>query len=40
MAEALKGIGFEGMYEVALGADLVAANEALEWAEAYNDGKK
>ncbi|QHQ60426.1 ferredoxin [Anaerocolumna sedimenticola] len=40
MAEALKELGFEGMYEVALGADLVAASEAKEWAEAYSEGKK
>jgi ferredoxin hydrogenase large subunit len=40
MAEALKGLGFEGIYEVALGADLVAASESEEWAEAHAEGKK
>lgn len=40
LAEAMKEIGFTGMYEVALGADLVAASEAEEWAEAYKEGKK
>jgi ferredoxin hydrogenase large subunit len=40
MAEALKELGFEGMYEVSLGADLVAASEAEEWADAHKDGKK
>ena len=40
MAEALKELGFEGMFEVALGADLVAASEAREWADAHKEGKK
>lgn len=40
IAEAIKELGFDGMYEVALGADFVAASEAEEWAEAYNEGKK
>lgn len=40
MSEALKELGFAGMYEVALGADLVAASEAEEWAEAHAEGKK
>jgi ferredoxin hydrogenase large subunit len=40
MAKALKTLGFDGMYEVALGADLVAASEAEEWAEAHKEGKK
>lgn len=40
MNHALKELGFDGMYEVALGADLTAANEAEEWAEAHTEGKK
>lgn len=40
ITEALKQLGFAGVYEVALGADLVAASEAEEWAEAYQEGKK
>ncbi|MGB8452331.1 MAG: 4Fe-4S dicluster domain-containing protein [Anaerocolumna sp.] len=40
MADALKELGFDGMYEVALGADLVAASEAKEWAQAHKEGKK
>jgi len=40
MAIALKELGFKDAYEVALGADFVAASEAVEWAEAYEDGKK
>ncbi|HCL01579.1 MAG TPA: ferredoxin [Lachnoclostridium phytofermentans] len=40
MTEALKQLGFTGIYEVALGADLVAASEAEEWAEAYKEGMK
>jgi len=40
MAESLKELGFDGMYEVALGADLVAASEAEEWADAHEEGKK
>ncbi len=40
MANALKELGFDGMYEVALGADLVAASESKEWAEAHKEGKK
>lgn len=40
IAEAIKELGFEGVYEVALGADLVAASEAEEWAEAYEKGEK
>lgn len=38
--EAIKALGFQDMYEVALGADLVAHSEAKEWAEAYKEGKK
>lgn len=37
---ALKKIGFADMIEVALGADMTAAAEAAEWAEAYHEGKK
>lgn len=40
LAEAIKELGFDGVYEVALGADLVAASEAQEWSEAYKEGKK
>ncbi|MDD5935131.1 MAG: 4Fe-4S dicluster domain-containing protein [Clostridiales bacterium] len=40
LAEAIKELGFEDVYEVALGADLVAASEAEEWAEAYEKGEK
>lgn len=40
MAETLKELGFDGMYEVALGADLVATSEATEWADAHSEGKK
>lgn len=40
LAEALKELGFDGMYEVALGADFVSASESEEWAEAYKEGKK
>lgn len=37
---ALKKIGFADMVEVGLGGDLTAHYEALEWAEAYKEGKK
>jgi len=40
LGEAIKELGFDGMFEVALGADLVAASEAEEWYEAYKEGKK
>lgn len=40
MTEALIELGFDGMYEVALGADFVAASESEEWAEAFDLGKK
>lgn len=40
MSEAIQELGFDGMYEVALGGDLVAASEAEEWAEAHSEGKK
>lgn len=40
LEEGLKALGFAGMYEVALGADLTAAAEAEEWAEAYQEKKK
>lgn len=40
MSKALEDLGFNGMYEVALGADLVAASEAKEWAEARKENKK
>ena len=37
---ALQKAGFTDMVEVALGADLTAASEAEEWAEAYAKGEK
>ena len=40
IAEAIRKLGFTDMYEVSLGADLTAAGEAKEWAEAYAEGKK
>lgn len=40
IAEAIQELGFSGMYEVSLGADLVSASESEEWAEAYAEGKK
>lgn len=36
----LKKIGFTDMVEVALGADMTAAYESLEWSEAHKEGKK
>lgn len=40
VAEAIRKLGFDDVYEVSLGADLTAASEAKEWAEAYEEGKK
>lgn len=40
LAVMLKEMGFRESFEVALGGDLVAASEAQEWAEAYEEGKK
>lgn len=40
MAAALKELGFKETYEVALGADFVAASEASEWADAYEEKTK
>lgn len=40
LREAIRELGFEDMYEVALGGDLVADSEAKEWAESYKQGKK
>ena len=37
---ACKKIGFEDMYEVAIGGDLTAGSEAKEWLEANKEGKK
>lgn len=37
---ALKKTGFSDMVEVGLGGDMTAAYEAMEWAEAYKEGKK
>lgn len=38
--KAMLELGFDDFYDVSLGADMTAAYEAEEWAEAYNDGKK
>jgi len=38
--KALLALGFDGFYEVSLGADMTAASEAEEWTEAYKEGKK
>lgn len=40
LAKGLKELGFSDMVEVSLGADLTAAYEAEEWAEAYEKGEK
>lgn len=40
LANGLKELGFTDVVEVALGADLTAAYEAEEWAEAYKEGQK
>jgi ferredoxin hydrogenase large subunit len=40
MVEAMKEMGFDGIYEVALGADLVASSEAEELADAHQAGNK
>ena len=40
MAEAVRQLGFKGVYEVALAADMVADSEAREWLEAYQEGRK
>lgn len=40
LSQALKDLGFAGLYEASLGADLVAASESAEWAQAYKEGKK
>ena len=37
---AIRELGFSEVVEVALGGDLTAAYESLEWAEAYKEGKK
>ena len=37
---ALKKCGFADMIEVGLGGDMTAAYEALEWEEAYKEGRK
>lgn len=37
---ALKKVGFADMVEVAAGGDMTAAYEAMEWAEAYKEGKE
>ena len=38
--EAVKKLGFADMVEVGLGGDMTAAFEALEWSEAYKEGRK
>jgi len=40
LTNALADLGFAGLYEAAIGADLVADSESKEWAEAYKEGKK
>lgn len=40
LEQGIIALGFAGMYEVALGGDLVAASEAEELAEKYRDGQK
>ncbi len=40
LAKGLKELGMSDVVEVALGADLNAAYEAEEWAEAYQNGQK
>lgn len=40
MVSGLKELGFDDVYEVALGADYTAESEAREWAEAYKEGKQ
>lgn len=40
LTNALKDLGFAGLYEASIGADLVADSESKEWAEAYKEGKK
>lgn len=40
LASALQDMGFAGLYEASIGADLVADSESKEWAEAYKAGKK
>lgn len=38
--KAMLELGFDGFYDVSLGADMTAAYEAEEWAEAYKNGQK
>ncbi len=38
--KAMLEVGFTDFYDVGIGADMTAAYEAEEWAEAYKDGKK
>lgn len=40
LRSAVKNLGFKDMFEVALGGDMVAKEEAAEWAEGYQEGKK
>lgn len=38
--KAMQEVGFTDFYDVGLGGDMTAAYEAVEWAEAYEGGKK
>lgn len=38
--KAMKEVGFDDLFEVALGADMTAMSEAAEWSDAYKNGKK
>lgn len=40
LRQAMMELGFKDMFEVAIGADMVAKAEAQEWIEAYEQGKK
>lgn len=40
LGEAIRAMGFQDMYEVGIGGDLVADSEAREWALAHKEGKK
>ncbi len=40
ITQGIKELGFDGVYEVSLGADLVSQSESEEWSDAYNKSKK
>lgn len=40
ISNGIKELGFDEVYEVSLGADFVSKSESMEWAEAYDEGKK